>query len=253
MSLNPCLDAILVHVADRAQITALSPYSHEPTATSLGDLGRTFPITYESAEEIVALRPDLVLAAGHSGPATRAALSKLAIRVETFGLPNTVAQSLRQVTRMAALVHRPERGSALSAAIEDALRRAAPAPGERPLRALVFEAGGLVSAPGTLVDEMLTRCGFTNAALAYGVTRTADVPLELIVADPPEVLLAGEAKPGAPTWADRIVHHPALARVSGRMFRANFPQHLTFCGGPVLIEAASVLADIRRRARAAQV
>ncbi len=253
VSLNPCLDAILVHVADRAQITALSHYSHDPGSTSIGDLGLSFPFTYESAEEIVALRPDLVLAAGHTGPLTRAALGKLSIRVETFGLPNTVAQSLKQVSRMAALVHRPERGAALCAAIDDALARAAPAPGERPLRAIVFEAGGLISAPGTLVDELLTRCGFTNAALLYGVKRTVDVPLERVVADPPEVLLAGEARPGAPTWADRLVHHPALARVSGRMFRASFPSHLTYCGGPVIIEAARALADIRRRAHAAHV
>ena len=252
-SLNPCLDAILVHVADRAQIAALSHYSREATASSIGDLGRTFPITYESAEEIVALRPDLVLAAGHSGPATRAALKQLDIRVETFGLPNSVAQSVKQITRMAAMVHRPDRGAALCAAIQDALAKAAPPPGDRPLSALVFEAGGLVSAPHTLIDELLTRCGFANAALRYGITRTNDVPLELVVADPPQVLLASEAEPGAPTWADRIVHHPALARLSGRMFRASFPQHLVFCGGPVIIEAAQTLADIRRRAREAGV
>jgi iron complex transport system substrate-binding protein len=247
-SLNPCLDAILVHVADRAQIAALSHYSREPTATSIGDLGRSFPITYESAEEIIALSPDLVLAAGHTGLATRAALKRLDIRIETFGLPSTVAQSLRQVTRIAALVHRPQKGAALIAAIEDALAKAAPRPGDRRLSALVFEAGGLVSAPHTLVDELLTRCGFENAALRYGVTSTADVPLELIIADPPDVLLAGQVEAGAPTWADRIVDHPALAHAARRMYRAGFPQHLTYCGGPVIIEAAQALADIRRRA-----
>lgn len=249
-SLNPCLDAILVHVADRAQIAAISHYSREPSATSIGDLGRSFPVTYESAEEIVALRPDLVLAAGHSGPATRSALKQLSIRVETFGVPGSVAQSEKQVARIAALVHRPQNGAALIAAMRAALAEAAPSPGARPLDALVYEAGGLVSAPHTLMDELLTRCGFTNAALRYGVTRTADVPLELLVADPPEVLLAGQGEPGFPTWADRIVNHPALMHATRRMYRASFPQHLTFCGGPVIVEAAHVLADIRRRAEA---
>ena len=248
VSLNPCLDAILVHVADRAQIAALSHYSRDPASSSIGDLGQSFPITYESAEEVVVLRPDLVLAAGHSGPATRAALKQLAIRVETFGLPNTVAQSLKQVSRIAALVHRSRKGAALIAAVETALAEAAPGPGSKPLKALVFEGGGLVSAPHTLMDELLTRCGFANAALRYGVTHTTDVPLELLVADPPEVLLAGQGAPGAPTWADRVVSHPALARTAKRMYRASFPQHLTYCGGPVIAETARTLADIRRRA-----
>lgn len=248
VSLNPCLDAILVRVADRAQIAALSHYSHDPSATSAGALGLSLPITYESAEEIVALRPDLVLAAGHSGPATRAALQTLNIPVETFGVPNSVLQSQAQVKRIAALVHRPKQGATLIAAIDAALAKAAPPPGARRLSALVFEAGGLVSAPHTLVDELLTRCGFDNAAVRYGVTHTSDLPLERLVADPPQVLLAGEARPGAPTWADRILAHPALARVGPRMMRAGFPERLTFCGGPTLIDAAQTLADIRRRA-----
>jgi len=51
--------------------------------------------------------------------------------------------------------------------------------------------------------------------------------------------------PGAPTWADRVLTHPALSRVAGRMHRATFPQQLTFCGGPVLIETARMLAKAR--------
>jgi iron complex transport system substrate-binding protein len=251
VSTNPCLDAILVQVVDRSRIAALSRYSRDPSTSSIGALGKTFPFTYGGAEEIVALRPDLVLAAGLSGPAIRAALKRLAIRVETFGVPNAVAQSENQVTRIAALVRRPEQGAALVAAIEAALARAAPPPGERPLSALVFEAGGLVSAPHTLVDELLTRCGFVNVAARYGVTRTADVPLELLLADPPDILLAGRPEPGAPAWADRLLTHPALAQVGRRMLRAAFPQRLIFCGGPTIIEAAGTLAAIRRRAREA--
>ena len=41
VSLNPCLDVILVHVADRAQIAAISHYSHEPSSSSIGPAGAT--------------------------------------------------------------------------------------------------------------------------------------------------------------------------------------------------------------------
>ena len=64
------------------------------------------------------------------------------------------------------------------------------------------------------------------------------------------VLLAGEAEPGAPTWADRVLTHPALSRVATRMHRATFPQQLTFCGGPVLIQTARMLAKAREDALA---
>lgn len=251
ISLNPCLDAILVEVADRAQIAAISHYSVEPSSTSIGALGKTFPFTYETAEEILALRPDLVLTARHSAPATRAALKRIGVHAELFDVPDSVEGSLAQVAQMAAAVGRPERGRALVARIRAAIAASAPPTGERPLTALVWQARGFAAAQGTMMDDMLRHAGLVNAATRYGLKRTGNVPLERIIADPPQVLLAGEVRPGQPTWADRVLNHPALKQVAHRMYRASFPQRLTFCGGPVLIECAAMLAKARRDAQAA--
>lgn len=248
VSLSPCLDVILVHLAERARIAAISHYSHNPSSSSIGPSGATYPFTYESAEEILSLRPDLVLAARHSSPATRSALKRLGIPAILFGVPDTVEDSLAQVREIARAVHRPERGEALVGEIRAALAAAAPRPGTPRLTAVTFQSGGFATGPGTLMDEMMRRCGLDNKAPAYGVTRTSNIPLERIVADPPDVLLAGEAEPGAPTWADRVLNHPALKRARHRMYRAVFPQQLTFCGGPVLIQAAQMLARARESA-----
>lgn len=252
VSLNPCLDAILVHVADRGQIVALSHYSREPSSSSIGALGAAFPFTYGTAEEVLALAPDLVLASRFTPPATRDAFRRLGIPAEFFDLNETVASSLAQVRHVAGLVRRPDRGEALVVRIEAALAAAAPPPGAPDLTALVFQAGGFASARGTLIDEMMRRTGFANAATRYGLERTGAVPLEYLVSDPPDVLLAGRVKPGAPTWADRVIGHPALARVAHRMHRADFPQQLTFCGGPTLIHTAAFLAKARSEALAAR-
>ena len=71
VSLNPCLDAILVEVADRAQIAALSHYARQPQGSTIVAIARTLPETFESAEEVLMLRPDLVLASRHTALATR--------------------------------------------------------------------------------------------------------------------------------------------------------------------------------------
>jgi iron complex transport system substrate-binding protein len=246
VSLTPCLDAILVHVAERSRIAALSHYTHEPESSSLGPIGSTFPFTYGTAEEIVALRPDLVLSGPYIPAATRGALSRLGVRTAMFNAPDTIAENIDQIAAVAAAVGRPELGAALIARIRQALALAAPAPGERRISALVYQAGGFAAAKGALMDDLLSHAGFDNAAPRYGLVRTGYVPLERLVADPPEVLLAGAGRPEAPTWADRVLRHPALARARGRMHRAAFPQRLTNCGGPVLIEAAATLARIRR-------
>jgi len=252
VSLNPCLDVMLHALADRSQIAAVSHYSHDLSSSSLGEAGLSLPFTYGTAEEVLLLNPDLVLTSPYAAPSTTKALSRRGLRVETFGLPDTIADSLAQVRRLAAAIGWPERGEALCRRMDRALAEAAPKPGERPLRALVYQTGGFAVAPGTLMDEMLRRTGFANAAADYGLTRTGDLPLERLIANPPQVLLAGQLRADAPNWADRLLRHPALARIGPAMFRATLPQRLTYCGGPVLIEAAGVLADIRRRARMAQ-
>ena len=252
VSLNPCLDVILVRVADRSQIGALSHYAREDYGSTIADIARTLPFTYETAEEVIALRPDLVMTGKHSSLATRNALDRLNIPTALFGVPESVAESLEQVREVARAVGHPERGEALVAEIEAAIEAAAPPPGLTPPSALVYLPGGFASGPGTLMDDMMTRAGLRNAVGRYGLTRTGNVPLELVIADPPELMLSGEAYPGAPSWAERIMEHPALNRVASRMRKAVFPERLLFCGGPVLIQTAAALKRAREAAHLRQ-
>lgn len=247
ISLNPCLDAVLVHVADRSQIVALSHYARDPQQSSIARIALTYPMTYESAEEVIALRPDVVLTAAHSSPATRAALKRLGIRTELFKVPNSWEENQEQIRRIAEACGHPDRGEALIAQVEAAMAKGAPRPGTRPITALVFQPNGFAAGSGTLVDEMMRRAGFVNVAKRYGLKKWGNVSLERLLADPPEVLLAGQAAPDATTFAERILNHPALAAVSSRMTRAVFPERLLYCGGPGLMDTAAVLATARRQ------
>ena len=247
VSLNPCTDAVLVNVADRSQILALSHYARDGRQSTIAAVARTYPMTYESAEEVIALRPDVVLTAAHSSPATRAALKRLGVRTELFKVPNSWVENQAQIRRIAQAVGHPQRGETLIARVEAAMALGAPRPGTRPITALVFQPNGFAAGHGTLVDEMMRRAGFVNVAERYGLKKWGNVSLERLLDDPPEVLLAGQASPHAPTWAERILNHPALASVGPHMKRAVFAERLLYCGGPVLIETAAVLATARRQ------
>ena len=248
VSLNPCLDAILLDVADPSQIAALSRYSVNPAESWVAGRARGFRHVPATGEAVAALRPDLVLVGGMGARELDLVLPRLKIASASFTVPQTIAKSEAQVRRIAALAGHPDRGEALVAAIEAALKAAAPAPGEPRLSALVYESKGLASGPHTLMDELMTRTGFRNAAPRYGLARTVDVPLEKLLADPPQVLLSGQLEPGEPSWGDRVLSHPALTSLRAHMRRESFPQTLLFCAGPVLIPAAAALARDRRAA-----
>jgi iron complex transport system substrate-binding protein len=250
VSLNPCLDGVLIALADPGQIVALSHYSRDPAQSMIAQAARRYPFTWGTAEEVVALRPDLVLDSTFGGPAQGGVFVRLHIPEASFTVPETVAQSVAQIRRIAALVGHPERGEALAARIDRALADAAPRPGEPRLGALIYEYHGLASGPGVLVDELMRRAGFDNLAARYGLRRTGEVPLDAIAADPPQVLLAGRLAPGEPTWADRILSHPVLRALAPRMRRESFPQPLMFCGGPTIIPAIAALAQAREDALA---
>ena len=245
VSLNPCLDTDVVYLADRDQIAALSHWAHQPDATTITDMAEGLPITYETAEEIILLKPDLVLTSRHSSLATRNALARVGVRTELFDEPATVEECIGQVRRVATLVGQEDRGEAMAARIEAALAAAVPPPDTPPVTALIFQRNGFSTGAHSLVDEMMTRAGFVNVAAHYGLKSWGNVSLEPIIANPPQVLLAGAVSPGMPTWADRVLRHPALAAIGPRMKRATFPDTLMYCGGPVLIQSAAALAAAR--------
>lgn len=233
VSLNPCTDAILAEVAEPAQILAVSHYSHDPRSTSM-DLAtaRRFRATGGTAEEVAALAPDLVIGSSFMDPATRAALSDLGLRVETFASPATVAESVAQVRALAALARHRDRGAALVRRIEAAVAVSS----GPPVEAALWQGGGIVPGKGTLVSDLMARAGFSSYAEARGMGQGDYLPLERIAADPPELLLlAGE---------ERGQRHPLLARIRG-MTAARFEPRLFYCGGPSIPKAMERLRAVR--------
>jgi iron complex transport system substrate-binding protein len=245
VSMSICQDVILAHVADREQIAALSHYSRDMENSPIGEFAQTIPITYESAEEVIALGPDLILTSRHSDLATRNALKRLGIKTELFAEPKVIDESLEQIRRIAQLVNREERGEALIAGIDEALRKAAPAPGTRPVTAMLFQRNGFSTGDGSLMNAVMTYVGLVNVMARDGFTGWGYIPLERIIADPPDVLLATAGRPDKPTWADRVIRHPALKGVESRMVRYTFPERYINCGGPVLADAAAAMAEAR--------
>lgn len=244
ISLNPCLDAILVEVADRSQIKALSHYSRIRQQSNIYELSLTFPQTHGTAEEIISLRPDVVLGSRHGERATRNAVDRMGITQSVFGVPASIHESLQQVRDIAKLVGYPERGDDLIARINAAIAAHRPTHSRR-LRALIYQPNGFAAGQGTLMSEMMEAAGLTNVAGEYGVGRWGNVSIESILSNPPEVLLSGTPRNQARSWAERIMHHPALASLKGRVVQAPFDERLLYCGGPVLIRTAQALGQAR--------
>lgn len=241
VSTNPCADAMLVELVPLARIAAISRYSQDPVATSMPlALARRLRATGGTAEEVIALHPDLVVTSIFTPAATRAAYQAAGLRVVALDSPTSIAASRAQLEMLAKAVGAEDRGRALLARIDAAVRAAAPPAGARP-SALLLLGGGLVNGPGNLLDELMQVAGFSNAAAGYGLRYSAHVSTEIMARAPPMLLIAS----GAP---DR--QQQALDAVLGQRVRhVGFARQLMNCGGPTIIPAVARFAAIRRAAR----
>ncbi|KAB7648542.1 ABC transporter substrate-binding protein [Polymorphobacter fuscus] len=241
VSINPCVDAILMHVADPGQIAGISHYSKDPRASSItASEAARYAATSGTAEEVVALAPDLVIAGAHVAPATIAALKRMDIALLQLGVPETISESREQVRQIAAAVGHPDRGARLNARIDAAVAAAGGPAGRVP--ALIWQGGGLVPGEKTLASELLRRTGFHNLSKDYGLKNWDVLPLEYLIARAPRVLFSVGDERGE----DRMLGHPALRRMGGHIAIRPYPERLLRCGGPTIIDAVAALADARR-------
>lgn len=243
VSVNPCADALLVRLVALERIAAISHYSQDDGATSIPlALARRFRATAGTAEEVIALRPSLVLASTFTAPATRDAYARAGLRVVFLDAPTTVAASVAQVRQVAAAVREVTRGEAMADEIAAASAPPRRAEGDPPgwareqPAALLFISGDLANGSGTLLDDLLHRAGFRNAAADYGLTYTGRIPLERLVAHPPAVVIAPDTHGRTSALRRRLLPNVP---------QASFPRHLINCGGPAIVPALARLRAIR--------
>ena len=164
-------------------------------------------------------------------------------------MPRTVEESLSQIRQLAAMLQRQEQGEALIARIEAAITRARPAPGTRVVTAAVYQPGGMSVGAGTVTSELMEVAGLHNVAVDYGIEDYRPLSLEQLISAPPQILLVGDTTRGAPTHAERVVHHRALRAMQFRMQRESFPARLLYCSGPTMIDTLDALVAAREHNR----
>jgi iron complex transport system substrate-binding protein len=111
--------------------------------------------------------------------------------------------------------------------------------------AILYQVGGVVSAPNSLADAVLSAAGYRNKARDYALARNGQVPLELLVAEPPDLLVLASRAEHYPTVAADNLRHPALVRLLKARASLDLPWQLWLCGTPHVAEAVERLARAR--------
>ncbi len=121
-SLNVCTDQLLLALADPAQIVGLSPYSRDAVRSGIATDARHYPRLSGTAEDVLVLKPDLVVAGMFTRRSTRELLKDKGVRVIEFDVVGSLDEAKAQMGRMGDVAGHPERAAAQIARLDSARR-----------------------------------------------------------------------------------------------------------------------------------
>lgn len=247
VSMNVCTDQLLLTLADPDQILGLSRYSRDSWQSWAAKDARRFPVLSGGAEDVLVLRPDVVVASLFDKRATREILKANGLHLAEFTVPRTLEEVKAQIREMGDIVHHPNRAAAENDRLDAAVARAKQAVTDRHYRVLPLSRRGWVSGSDSLLGSLLTETGLFNAAGALGVAAGGYASLEAIINLKPDFILVSEAGDRAEDEGRAFLLHPALERFYPPEKRIVIPEQLTVCGGIMLADALDALvAELKR-------
>lgn len=246
-SINLCTDQLLVTLADPEQILGLSPFARDPFRSWDKNKAAQFRLLSGEAEDVLALKPDLVVAGRFTKRATRELLKDKGLKVAEFAPARSLDDVKKQLRDMGALVKHPERADAEIAKLDAAIAQARVVAQRKPLRVLAVSRRGWVSGGDNLTTSLLSAVGLKNAGGELGLKAGGFASLEAIITLKPDLLLVTDTTDSAEDQGRAMLLHPALEKTYPPSKRLVLPERLTACGGPTMVEALDrLIAEINR-------
>jgi iron complex transport system substrate-binding protein len=236
VSINLCADQLVLALADREQIAGLTKNATDIEMSGEAARAHGIPLLSNSAEQILAIEPGLIIGMPASRSAALRALPKHTYPLLDLATANTVDEIYTSIRETAAAVGHPERGTALIARMERELA-GLPKPGKGRVAAY-YQRRGYMTGTGTLIDELMTRVGLVNLAGKLGKPPLSQLSLEEMVAAEPDFLIVESATDKVTDQGSEMLHHPALKGIP----RISVPQAWTVCSSPAYSQAARSMA-----------
>jgi iron complex transport system substrate-binding protein len=230
----------LLELLPPSRIASVTYLSREPSNSLLWPQAAKVAANYGSPEEVLAERPDFVLAGTYGSRAARALVKMSNIPILEVP-PADDFDQIRSITRAAAhALGRDAVAEALIGKMDATLRQLRSTRPDHSLRVAGWNGDGSVPRRGTLFDAILTAAGGVNIASSDG-ERDGSFDLEQLLAARPDVLAYGSDTSRTPSLHTDAALHPLLLKLyAGR--RVSYPSALYGCG---VVESADAAVALR--------
>jgi iron complex transport system substrate-binding protein len=239
-SINLCTDQLVLSVADPAQIVSLSWLSAHPEESMLASQAGSYPLNYGSAEELIEIGADVVIAGTETSPYTREMLRRLGSDVIEIEPETSLDDVFRNLRLVGAAARRTEPTEAVIAGMQAKMETLGQTRTTGTLSAVVVRPGGFTIGRNTLANDLLELAGLDNVVAE--LDRWGSLSVETLLASDPDVIILTTYRADEPSLANSFFSHPALASI-GDTTRIELPAKYFSCGAPESITAAEMLAE----------
>ncbi len=238
VSLDYCADQYVLKFAAVENILALSPEAVQEFSY-LREQARGFPSVRPIVENVISIKPDLVVRSYGGGYGIVEVLDQLDIPVLQIGYANTLTEVQQSILTVSAALGAADRGEQIVAAMRKRLQEISIAAGKEKGSALYTTPTGVTAGPGTLIHDVLLAAGFDNFEDKPGWRA---LPLERLVYSGPDVVAQAfyqSAYGHRDLWS--AAAHPVTQRQLANSGRVALDGAWTSCGAWFLMDAVEAL------------
>lgn len=248
VSMNLCTDELLMRLVDPSRIAAITHLSQQPinAPIGLGPIASTLKVNHGLAEEVIRLKPDLILAGTFTTTTATSLLRGLGYNVVTFAPENSFEDMRANIRKLAALTGDEARGEQLIAEFDARLAalQAQIPPGETPIFADIG-VNNFISGADTFYAYVVNAGGYRTLGQALGYSGYRNVSLEQVLTVRPALMSAATPWTSPPSMSTMALGHPALRRMMERIPQVAIPERYTTCGAPSVLGAVEILVNAR--------
>lgn len=240
-SINLCTDQLLLSLAEPGQIRSLSWLASDPEESMLAGQAALYPQNYGSAEEVIQVGADVVLAGTLTSPFTRELLRRLGARVVEVQPETSLDDTYRNLLIVGQAIDRSAEAERLIAAMRaqvDAIRARAPDP---PRTAVVIRPGGFTIGRDTLANDLLELAGLKNDVAE--LDRWGSLSVEALLSARPEFVVITRYRMNEASLANAFFAHPALTGIRPAQLTLAIDAKQVACGVPASLAAAEALVE----------
>jgi len=239
VSLDFCADQYVLKFAARENILALSRDA-EAEYSYLRNEARGLRKVYARAEDILVLRPDLVVRTYGGGQNITGFLERAGVPVLQIGFANDLAGVKRIVLETSTGLDAKQKGKAVIAEMQARIDRLSIRDDQ--LTVLYLSSKGATAGRNTLIGDLINHVGFENFQREPG---WRSLPLERLAYETPDIIAAGffeTSDLASDIWTP--VRHPVAQRRMRGATMVSIPGAWTSCGAWFNLDAAEALAGV---------